>query len=181
MDISNIVALILLAIVLIFFIAYFCALIISQHIGVPFVPTRTKDLVRIFSHVKLKNTDTFYDLGCGNGSVVLFAAKHSQACCIGIELNVILYKLCLLRKKYFENAPNAYFEHNDIYATDLNRATVIYFFLYPEIIAQLSHKLLAQCKKNTLIIAHGFKIKGWSKKRIRTITKGYFKTYFYRV
>jgi len=181
MGVTSFIAILLLAIILSFCIIFFYALIISQQIGVPFVPTRTKDLARIFSYVKLSTSDIFYDLGCGNGSVVFFAAEHFQAQCIGIELNKILYALCLFRKKHFEKTHTTQFFHEDLYATHLKQATVVYFFLYPEIVAQLTNKLLAECKKNTLIISHGFKIKGWSKKRVHTITKGYFKTYFYRV
>ncbi|MCR4329172.1 MAG: hypothetical protein NUV65_01340 [Candidatus Roizmanbacteria bacterium] len=181
MEISSIIALFLLTIILVFFILFFLALFISQQIGVPFVPTRRKDLTRIFSSIPLSSTDIFYDLGSGNGNVVFFVAQHSQARCIGVELNKLLYTFCLFRKKYFEPPNKSEFIHEDIYATDLKQATVIYFFLYPEIVAQLSAKLLTECKKNTLIISHGFKIKNWNNKCWHTIREGNFKTYFYRV
>ena len=52
----------------------------------PWVPTKKSDFARIFQLANLKAGETFYDLGCGNGQLVIYAVKNFQAKAIGLEI-----------------------------------------------------------------------------------------------
>ncbi len=57
----------------------------------PFVPCRKKELPRIFEVINLKDGEIFYDLGCGDGRVVFYAARNFPVKAIGIELSLFFF------------------------------------------------------------------------------------------
>ena len=99
---------------------------------------------------------------------------------IGIELNPILHFLSLLKKAWY-GCSLAQFCRQDILEVDLKSATIIYCFLYPEIVSKLSQKFVKECRPKTLIISHGFKIKKLQKYKIKELVMKPFSTYIYRL
>lgn len=164
--------------VLLWLILYFMSMLISDFIGVPFVPT-SKRLVRdIFKKFRMTKNDVFYDLGCGDGRLVFYVAKKYGCRAVGVEVNPLLHCFARLVKK-ITKTDNVFFLKKNIFKVDLQEATVIYLFLFPEIIERLKNKILKECK-NVRIISHGFVIKGWGKYLISTDHTKPFKTYYYR-
>jgi hypothetical protein len=159
---------------------YFLSMMISDLFGVPFVPTTGKSIRRIFDTVSLKKSDIFYDLGCGDGRLVFYVAKKYGIRAIGVERNPLLNFVSVLRKRIFK-IPHVDFLRKDLFKVTLSEATVIYLFLFPEVVEKLKSKFSTECRKNTLIISHGFKIKGWDKKIFFTREERPFFTYYYRV
>lgn len=159
---------------------YFLSMTISDFFGVPFVPTTNRSIQNIFSSVKIKKTDVFYDLGCGDGRLAFYVAQKYKCIAYGIERNPLLNWFSRFKKRIL-NIKNVHFFRDNIYKIDLRKATIIYLFLFPEVIERLKPKFIKECKRGTLIISHGFKIKGWDKKIFNHIESKSFWTYFYRV
>lgn len=133
---------------------------IAAHSFAPWVPTWKKDLPRIFKLAQLQPGERFYDLGCGNGKVVIYAARHYQVRAIGVELSLPLWLYCVGRK-FLARLPNASFRFGSLFRQNLKDADVIYVFGMPE---KLQHKLLAklqaELQPGTRVISYTFAIKG---------------------
>lgn len=127
----------------------------------PWVPARSRDLQRIFKLANLKPGEIFYDLGCGDGKLVFYAAKYFKAKAIGVEIAFPLFCLCLI-KKFFLRQPDVIFKLKNLFHEDLSKAEVIYFFGLPESINnKLKDKLEREIKPGTRIISYAFQIKDW--------------------
>ena len=147
--------------------------------GSPYVPTRHKELEKIFNDIKIKPKQFFYELGCGDGRVSLYAASNYQVKAIGVDVNPILIWYANFLKK-FKKINNCLFIKQDIFATDLSRADIVYLFLMPNLISKLVEKMDKELKKSALVISHGFKIVEWEKYLFKKIEGKPFLTYYYR-
>lgn len=166
--------------VLFFFLLYFLSMIISDFFGVPFVPTRQKTLEAIFAEIKIKKTDVFYDLGCGDGRLVFFVKQHFEIKATGIELNPLLNAFSQI-KAHFLKLKQVSFIKKSFFEVDLSKATIIYMFLFPEVVERLSAKLRKECRRGTILISHGFKLKWLEKNLFRELPGKPFATYYYRL
>lgn len=155
-------------------------MMISDLFGVPFVPTRHKNVYNIFKKIKIKKKDVFYDLGCGDGRLVFYITKTYGIKAVGVELNPLLYAYQLIKKKLTKNKLTQFY-HKDIFKINFEQATIVYLFLFPEIVDRLVPKLIKQCNKNTLIISHGFEAKALKNKEFLKLKDKPFATYFYRL
>ena len=125
----------------------------------PWVPTRKADFARIFQLANLRAGETFYDLGSGNGQLVIYAVKNFQAKAIGLEIALPLYLICKWRQIF---NPGAIFKYKNLFTEDLSRADVIYFFGTPKTIEEkLKIKLAQEIKPGARIISYVFPIQGW--------------------
>lgn len=119
----------------------------------------------------LKRRDIFYDLGCGNGDVVLQAQKYG-ARCTGIEISPFYYLLSSFRifvlKAYHKNRSSSFSGMNirfgDIKKVDLKNVDVVYCYLLPKFLKKLTPKFLRERPKT--IISIGFAIDGLPKPRL---------------
>jgi len=128
----------------------------------PWVPTRSRDLKRIFQLSQLKPDEIFYDLGCGNGKTVIYASKNYKAKAIGLEIALPLFFVCKLRQ-IFHKDKNLIFKFKNLFSEDLSPADVIYFFAMPDKISgRLKDKLANEAKSGVRIISYVFPIKNWA-------------------
>jgi len=171
---------IILLLVLIACWLYFASMLISDLFGVPFVPTRNKNLEQIFGYLEVSSKDVFYDLGSGDGRLPFYIANKYQIKSVGIELNPLLYFFCQLKKRLTQNKQVIFWRRN-FFDLDLSEATVIYLFLFPEVVEKLYPKFLAECRRGTVIISHGFKVKKLESKKVTQLEEKPFSTYFYRL
>ncbi|HCB22992.1 hypothetical protein A3B42_03360 [Candidatus Daviesbacteria bacterium RIFCSPLOWO2_01_FULL_38_10] len=124
----------------------------------PFVPTKQEKIKKALSLIPLKNK-TFYELGSGDGRVVIEAAKMGSNA-FGIEQSWIriLYSRW---KAYRQNLPNAKFIHGDIFKQNLSNADLVFIFLLPKGVEKLEPKLKRQLKKEAVVITQTFHFKNW--------------------
>lgn len=178
--------------VILYFIAIFAELIFaigfsiltlsfiySSIKGSPYVPTRQKEIDKVLKNAHLKAGLNFYELGCGDGRVCRLAASRYQMKAYGVDVNSILiwYARFLAKIKHVTNVE---FKTQNIFATDLSNADVVYLFLMPKLISQLVPKLERELKKGALVISHGFKIVEWQDRLRKKIAGKPFPTYYYR-
>jgi SAM-dependent methyltransferase len=130
----------------------------------PWVPARKADLGRIFKLADLKAGETFYDLGCGNGRVVIYAAKNFQAKAMGLEIAFPLYLICKWQQIF---NPKVIFKYKNLFTEDLSKADVIYFFGTPKrIAAKLKIKLEKEVRSGARVISYVFPVEGWTPTQI---------------
>ncbi len=159
---------------------YMLSLIYSSLMGSPYVPSRKKQVLSILSEIPFKKNTKFLDLGCGDGRVVLAAAKQYEIQAVGIDINPMIIAWAKLKAR-LARLPNIEYRVENIFKTPLGDFDVIYIFLMPKLLAKLKNKLRTETKKGTVLISHGFKIEGWEKYCYKTLPGKPFNTYFYRL
>ena len=128
---------------------------------VPYVPTTEAAVQAMLKLAEVKKTDVVYDLGCGDGRIVISAAKDLGARGVGIDINPVRIG------EAKENARKAgveklvRFEENDLFEADIHEATVVTLFLLPQVNLKLRPKLLKDLKPGTRIVSNTFDMGDW--------------------
>jgi len=148
--------------------------------GSPYVPTRQKEIDKILKYAKLKPGQIFYELGCGDGRVARRAAQLYKVKSSGVDVNPILVKYANFLAKFYK-IKNCRFIKQDIFATNLRQADILYLFLMPKLISSLVPKMEKELKAKTVIISHGFQIVEWKNKLYKKIEGKPFWSYYYRI
>ena len=127
---------------------------------VPWVPTRRQLIEHIMRLAKVGEGDIFYDLGCGDGRVVIEAARRgARAVCV--ELREDLIKAAMENARKAGVADRIVFLNEDFYKVDISDATVVYMYLLTRVNASLKPKLERELKPGTRIVSLDFAIPGW--------------------
>jgi SAM-dependent methyltransferase len=158
---------------------YLLGIVWSALRGAPYVPTQQKEILHFLSKADLKKNQIFIDIGCGDGRVVATAVKKYGVKGMGIDINPLLIWLARFKAK-IAHIDSVEFMVANAYTLPLKDADVIYLFLMPEMLNKLSKKIEKECKKEVLIICHGFKIRDWDKYLKDTLEHKPFPTYYYR-
>ena len=128
---------------------------------VPYVPTDEAVVAAMLRLVGLTGADVLYDLGCGDGPILVHAARHFGARGVGIDIDPFRIQECR------ENAKKARVEHlvrfecGSLFDIDLRDASVITLYLLPSINVRLRPKLLQELKPGSRIVANYFDMGDW--------------------
>ncbi len=117
----------------------------------------------------LKKNDVLYDLGCGDGRIVIAAAKNFGARGVGIDINPVRIAEAKenARKAGVENLVR--FEEKDLFEADFRDATVVTLFLLPNINLKLRPKLLQDLKPGTRVVSNTFDMGDWKADKESTV------------
>lgn len=169
-----------LLLLLIFFVLYLLASIISAFSRVPFVGSKQRKIRSIIAQVNPAPGARFYDLGSGDGRIVFLAAEKFGLHATGIEFNPLLILFCAIKKRILR-LKHAHFIRANILQHTYNKVDIIYVFLFPHLLEALAPKFIAECKKGTVIISHGFKIVPMRQYLYKTVEDQPFSTYYYKL
>ncbi|MFH1946350.1 MAG: class I SAM-dependent methyltransferase [Acidobacteriota bacterium] len=109
-----------------------------------------------------------YDLGCGDGRVVIAAARDYGARGVGVDIDPELIQLAWAGAKKEGVESRVRFLEQDILQTDLSEATVVYLYLFPDSNRLLRPFLEKNLTKGTLVASSSFKMYGWEDRLIKT-------------
>jgi len=133
----------------------------------PWVPTKKRDLKRVFELANLKEGERVYELGFGDGRFILEAVKKYNVKGYGVEIIPFFYLYVLLRRFFLKNKKNLVLKWGNLFNVDLSPADVVYFWGLPETIEKkLKAKLERELKPGTRVISYVFEIKGWKPERV---------------
>lgn len=130
-------------------------------INTPYVQTPQEVVSAMLELAHVTSEDVLYDLGCGDGRIAITAARVHRAHAVGIDINPDRVR------ESRENAATAgvaelvEFVQTDFFDADLSRATVVAFYLLPEVNRELLPKLLQVLKPGTRIVSHAFDFGSW--------------------
>jgi len=128
---------------------------------VPFVPTPIEVVDRMLEMAEVKKGDVIYDLGSGDGRIVIRAAKKYGARGVGIEMDSWLVAAARAKAKEEGVDELVEFRVEDAAQTDLSRATVITLYMLPWFNEMMKTKFKAQLKPGSRIVSHDYGIEGW--------------------
>jgi SAM-dependent methyltransferase len=136
---------------------------------VPYVPTTEAAVQAMLNLAKVKKTDVVYDLGCGDGRIVIAAAKNFGARGVGIDINPVRISEAKenAKKAGVENLVR--FEENDLFQADFREASVVTLFLLPQVNLKLRPKLLRDLKPGTRIVSNTFDMDDWKPEKEYTV------------
>lgn len=137
-----------------------------QHkLDVPYVPTTEEAVKAMLKLADVKNSDIVYDLGCGDGRIVIAAAKEYGARGVGIDINPERIQEAEANAKKAGVANQVRFLENDLFKADIHEATVVTLFLLESINLKLRPKLLKDMKPGTRIVSNTFGMGDWKPDR----------------
>ena len=110
---------------------------------------------------KVTPGDVVYDLGSGDGRVVITAAQRYGARGVGIELNPVWVRDARRIAEALGVTDKVTFRIEDLFTTDLREATVVTLYLYPAMNRKLAPRLLAELKPGARIVSHEYGIGDW--------------------
>ena len=133
----------------------------SRTPDVGFVPTPADVVAGMLRLANVKRADVVYDLGCGDGRIVIQAAKRYGARGVGIDIDPERIEEASRNARTAKVADRVRFLNQDLFESDLGEATVVTLYLLPRLNLKLRPKLLAELKPGTRIVSHGFDMGDW--------------------
>jgi hypothetical protein len=156
-----------LGLVLILVLAAGCAT--TPGVEAPYVQTPTTVVTAMLRLAAVGPADVVYDLGSGDGRVVIQAARDFGARGVGVELEPRLVEQSRRLAARAGVADRAQFVQQDVFVTDVSPATVVTLYLGADLNARLRPRLLAQLKPGSRIVSHDFPIQDWAPARTITV------------
>src|ERR1700690_276652 len=128
---------------------------------VPFVPTSQALVVEMLKLANVTKADTVYDLGCGDGRIVITAAKQFGAHGVGVDINPERIQEANENARRAGVADKVKFIEGDLFTADIRPATVVTLYLLPSVNLKLRPRLLSELKPGTRVVSHSFDMDDW--------------------
>jgi hypothetical protein len=129
--------------------------------GGPYVPTPQIVVDHMLRMADVGPKDFVVDLGSGDGVIVLTAASQLKAAGHGVDIDPDLVKKSNAEAKRLGVADRASFAVQDVFKTDLSRATVITLYLLPSMMVNLRPKIFLEAKPGTRVVSHDYSFDEW--------------------
>jgi SAM-dependent methyltransferase len=161
------------------FFGVFAYVRIKNTPDVPYVPTSPKIVKAMLELAQVGETDVVYDLGSGDGRIVVAAVKNFGARRgVGVDIDAKLVGEAVENAKKAGVAEKTRFVEGDLFEQDFSEATVVTMYLLPEINLRLRPKILA-LKPGTRVVSHRFDMGDWQPEK--TVEIEGRKIYLWRV
>jgi SAM-dependent methyltransferase len=137
---------------------------LPRALDVPFVPTPMDVVDTMLDMARVTAADLVYDLGCGDGRIVIRAAQRFGARGVGVDLNPQRVREARAAARAAGPAieSRVRFEVGDVFEFDFSRATVVTMYLLPSVNLKLRPRLFKELKPGTRIVSHDFDMGDWA-------------------
>jgi SAM-dependent methyltransferase len=127
----------------------------------PYVATPLDVVERMLTLARVGPDDLVYDLGCGDGRVVIMAAQKFGARGVGVDIEPTLIEQAIANAKSADVADRVTFRVQDALTVDVSPATVVTLYLLASANARLRPTLMQQLRPGSRIVSHNFPIGDW--------------------
>ncbi|HEX7116599.1 MAG TPA: class I SAM-dependent methyltransferase [Steroidobacter sp.] len=128
----------------------------SRKLDVWYVPTPHEIVDRMLDVARVRTGDVVYDLGCGDGRMVIAAAKKFGTRGYGVDLDPARIREARANAKAAGVEKLVTFEVGDLFETDVREATVVMLYLLPHMNRRLKPKLFEQLRPGARVVSHDF-------------------------
>lgn len=135
----------------------------------PYVSSPQPIIERMLQVANLRGGEVLYDLGSGDGRIVVAAAKNFGAKAIGVELSESLVKRARQQVESLGLTDKVQIVQGDMMEVDLSSAQVVSLYLLTEANSQLKPKLSRELKNGTRVVSLDFKIPGWKPSKVEKV------------
>ncbi|MDO8596446.1 MAG: methyltransferase domain-containing protein [Sulfuricaulis sp.] len=151
----------------------FAQAVASRAPDVPYDPTPHNVVAQMLRLAQVREGDVVYDLGCGDGRIVIAAVRehHARGVCVDID-----------PQRIRESRVNAVaagvmerirFIEQDLFATEIREATVVMLFLWPDVNLKLRPKLWRELRPGTRVISYVHNMGDWTPQQTMTVQGSY--------
>ena len=128
---------------------------------VPYVPTPQTVVDEMLKLAAVTKDDVVYDLGSGDGRIVITAAKKYGVRGVGVDIDPERVKEANANAVQASVTDRVKFIEQDLFQTDLKEASVVTLYLLPEVNLRLRPKLWRELKPGTRVVSHAFDMGDW--------------------
>lgn len=132
----------------------------------PYVTSPQRVVDRMLQLAEVKPTDTVYDLGCGDGRVLITAAQRYNAKAVGIEISEKLVQEASARVDNLGLQNKVKIVHGDVRAADFSPADVVVMYLFTKSNGELRPRLEKLLKPGTRVVSYSYPVPGWKPKLV---------------
>ena len=133
----------------------------QKPLDVPYVPTHESLVDEMLRMAKVGKNDTLYDLGSGDGRIVITAAQKFGTRGVGYDLDPDRIREARQNAQRAGVTDRVRFEQQDIFKAKISDATVVTMYLLPDVNLKLRPKLLSELKPGTRIVSHNYDLGDW--------------------
>ena len=126
-----------------------------------YLPTPNKVVDRMLEMTRVGARDLVYDLGCGDGRIVITAAKRYGARGVGVDIDPARIQEATANAAAAGVSGKVAFIQGDLFETDISPATVVTLYLLTSLNLKLKPKLLQDLKPGTRVVSHAFDMGDW--------------------
>jgi ubiquinone/menaquinone biosynthesis C-methylase UbiE len=139
-------------------------------LGAPFYPTSPVAIEKMLAMAGVNSESIVYDLGCGDGGIVVAAARdHGAKKVVGIEQNRRLCSVALAKTRRLRNASIMNANYDNV---DISDATTVTLYQSTSENVRLKRKLLTELSRGSTVVSHDFGIPGWRPREFQTFWEG---------
>jgi predicted RNA methylase len=136
----------------------------------PYYPTPETIVEKMLQLAELKAGEKMYDLGSGDGRIVIMAAQKFHAEAVGVEIDSKMVKQSLDRIRKLGLERTAHIVQGDLLQQNYSSADVVTVYLLPEAMDTKVQPLLdRQLKKGARVVAHDFEFRNWTPEKVENI------------
>lgn len=128
---------------------------------VPYVPTPPEVVEQMLKLAGVKKGDVVYDLGCGDGRIVVMAAQKFGARGVGIDINPERIEEAKQNAAAAGVSDRVKFIQGNLFDADIHEATVVTLYLLPSVNLKLRPKLQQDLKPGSRVVSHSFDMGDW--------------------
>ena len=148
--------------ILLFVIVVFGSAAYASMKAAPWVPVHAKDISRILAHMELSKRELVYDLGSGDGRILIAVGQNSHCRAVGFEVSMIPYVVSRIRILLAGVRRRAEVLFSNFLTYPLRDADVVFCFLTPMAMKKLAVKFANELKPGTRVLSYAFSIPGWT-------------------
>ena len=139
---------------------------------VPYQPSSTEVVLAMLQLARVGAADVVYDLGCGDGRIVIAAARDlgARGVCVDIDPQRIAEARENARREGV--ADRIRFLNQDLFDTDIGGATAVMLFLWPDVNLRLRPKLRRELKPGTRVVSHWHDMDDWTPQQTVQVRSG---------
>jgi len=133
----------------------------KDNVAGPYVPTPWLIVDEMLKLADIRGEDVVYDLGSGDGRLVITAAKRFGARGVGVELQTELVEMARVGAQHEGVPDRVKFVQGDLFQADIRSASVVMLYLLPGFVTRLVPKLRAELRPGTRIVSHDYPLAPW--------------------
>lgn len=141
------------------------ALTAAREPDVPYVPTDERVVAEMLKVAKVTKKDVLYDLGSGDGRIVIAAAQRFGTRGVGIDIDPERVREADQNARSAGVTDRVKFVLGDIFTADIHEATVVTMYLLQDVNLRLRPKLLSELRPGTRIVSHNYDLGDWKPER----------------
>ncbi|MCS7253571.1 MAG: class I SAM-dependent methyltransferase [Armatimonadota bacterium] len=155
-----------------FFVCSLFAIAVAQKrpLDVPFVPTPPEVVKKMLQMANVGKDDIVYDLGCGDGRIVIAAVRDFNAKRgVGVDLDPQRIRESNENARKAGVTEKVLFIEGDLFKADIREATVVTLYLLPSVNLRLRPKLFRELKPGSRVVSHDFDMGDWEADKVETV------------